>query len=114
MAAFRANFETSLSRDAATVLSVTLGSILERDRSTVDVSVLSIRSDVSKASEVSSASTTECLTPADLIVNRSLPPFALRSHLKQDSTFERIYSPVTRTYFNKKVTFSDNIRYVSG
>ena len=110
LASFRANFEASLTRDAATILSVTLGSILERDRSIVDVSMLSVKSDASAPSEVSSASSSECFTPADRVVNRSLPPFVLKSHLKQDSTFERIYSPVTRTYFNKKVTFSDNIR----
>ncbi len=47
------------------------------------------------------------------MANRSLPPYLLKSQLKPDSTFERIYSPVTRTYFNKKVTFTDSVRYIS-
>jgi hypothetical protein len=41
------------------------------------------------------------------VANRSLPQFALNPGLKSDSAMERIYSPVTRTYFNKKVTFTD-------
>ncbi len=110
LTSFRANFETSLSNDAMKTLSVVLGSILERDQSMVDVSMQSVRSDLSSALNTSSSSSSSCFTPADLVANRSLPSFVLRSHLKPDSTFERIYSPVTRTYFNKKVTFSDNIR----
>ena len=108
---FRANFEPSLSKETVEKLSVILGSLLASDHSILDqVSIQSANS--TTTSNSFSVSSTTCFTPADLVANHSLPQVALKSQLKSNSTYERIYSPVTRTYFNKKVTFND-IRFVS-
>jgi hypothetical protein len=62
---FRANFESSLSADDSKTLSLVLGSLLDRDRSSVDISIQSGESD--SISVVSSSSSSTCFTPADLV-----------------------------------------------
>ena len=62
---FRANFESSLSADDSKTLSLVLGSLLDRDRSSVDISIQSGKSD--SISVVSSSSSSTCFTPADLV-----------------------------------------------
>jgi hypothetical protein len=62
---FRANFESSLSADDSKTLSLVLGSLLDRDRSSMaDISIQSGKSD--SISVVSSSSSSTCFTPADL------------------------------------------------
>ena len=103
---FRANFHAQL-------LSQILGLILP-NTSPSDISVVQSLDDYdrscSNVSSISSGSISTDPTPADLVANRSVPPYLLKSSLSGNGTFERIYSPVTRTYFNKKVTFNENIR----
>ena len=106
---FRANFESVLCPGDSKNLSTILGSLLTRDKPSLDLSVQSEKS-VSNLSVTSLSSSFSCYTPADIVANISLPQYLLKSNLSKDGTYERLYSPVTRTYFNKKVTFNDDVR----
>jgi hypothetical protein len=109
---FRANFYSALSQPDAQLLSKILGLLLP-NTSPSDISVIQSLDDdksCSNLSSISSVSISTDPTPADLVANRSVPQYLLKSSLSGNVTFERIYSPVTRTYFNKKVTFNENVR----
>ena len=106
---FRAKFESALCPTDSRNLSAILGALLTRDKPSLDLSIQSEKS-VANLSVTSSSSSFSCYTPADIVANVSLPQYLLKSNLNKDGSYERLYSPVTRTYFNKKVTFNDDVR----
>lgn len=94
---FRARSELTLSRPDLEVLSLILGELMSPERSNSEISI--------QSDTLSSSRTTTCFTPADLVANRSLPQYLLNP--TSSERMGRICSPVTRSYFNKKVTFND-------